>query len=188
MERVAMKSRLYILLVIAIILVVIILPITSAKKSDNPTDTTKFKQQFDMGSMDAYDVLSNGGLGNKLNKNNPNMNTDKTIHFETSNGSVIKVKKIYVHSKSTVILSNDSDIVMQTSKFKNSPTLELYYGYEQGLLQPWKYYYRVDDCDVTCRVIHADFLNRSVWITFINETTVNDIVDLEQIPTYEELP
>ena len=174
--------------VILIILMLIFIPCVSAKKPDNPQDNSKFKHKDVAVTLSAYEILSTGGLGDTLNINNPKVDSSKAIHFIIVNGSDTKTKKIYVHRKSSVIISNDSTIVMQTSKFKNIPTLELYYGYSAGLLSPWAHYYRVGDCDVTCPVARADFITRTIWFSTVNESDINAIVDSEIIPVYEALP
>jgi methionine-rich copper-binding protein CopC len=177
------------LAIISIILIfcLIVSPVF-AKKDDNPADNSKFKHKNAAVTLSAYEILSNGAKGDKLNNNHPNMNSNKVVRFEALNGTDNKIKQVYVYRKSSVLLSNESDIIWQSSKFKNSPTLELYYSYQMEATVPWQYYYRVGDCDTTCNVLHADFLTRNLWVTQVEETTINALVDSEVIPAYAELP
>ncbi len=157
-----------------------------AKKDDNPQHNSKFKHQSGL-DFEAYTVNTTHGQDDeKLNNNNPNMNVAKTIHFKITNGSETLHKYFYVYRKSSVLISNGN--IEEYSKFKNSPTLEIYYGYGTSVSVPWLYYYRVDDCDVICKTVNANYTDRSVWITYTNETDINTIVDSDIIPDYEDLP
>jgi hypothetical protein len=114
------------------------------------------------------------------------MNVARTIHFAVTNGSETLHKYFYVYRKSSVIMSNGN--MAEYSKFRHSPTLEIYYGYANSSTVPWLYYYRVDDCDVICKTINANFTDKAVWVTYTNETAINAIVDSEAIPNRGELP
>jgi hypothetical protein len=99
---------------------------------------------------------------------------------------VSKIKTLEVHPVSDIIVSSNAESIMQISDNSSSPSLELYYGYQQSAYQPWQYYYKVESCtDGMCRVVRADFDTKQVWIEMILETELNAIPSM---PAYEVLP
>jgi hypothetical protein len=178
-------TRIFLLVCLVLVISILVVPVL-AKKDDNPSDNSKFKHLAGL-DFEAYTVNTTHGQDDeKLNNNHPNLNEAKTIHFAVTNGSEILHKYFYVYRKSSVLMSDGN--IAEYSKFKHSPTLEIYYGYANSSALPWLYYYRVDDCDVICKTINANFTDKSVWITYTNETAINTIVDSETIPNKGELP
>lgn len=118
--------------------------------------------------------------------------TDKktVASVEAENTAVLtRVKKqLQIHPEAKVKISADGKKIKQ-SKSDGRPRVELYYGYETSISQPWTEYMRVDSCDaITCKIVKANFSERRVWIEYATKTSIDSVADSDEIPEFVELP
>lgn len=112
-----------------------------------------------------------------------------TMLFEAEVDSVPVEKTLQVYPQSKVTISKDYEAVMQQSESKDSPPVELYYGYQKSRWQPWQYYYRVDGCgESVCRIVRAEFDSRRVWLEDVPTDKINELSASGVIPEYESVP
>jgi len=169
----------------------IILPVTAKKdKNESDPDDSNFTHTDPQITLSAYEIENNGHHNNtKINNSKPNLNKNSVVEFESTKSNYNRKDIVYVFKKTSVKLFNNSSEIMQHSHFPQSPVLELYYGYGRSLLEPWQYYYRIDDCDNngTCKYVRADYGNRSVSVGYANETYIQSIIDSGVLPEYGAL-
>ncbi len=97
-----------------------------------------------------------------------------------------KPKKItaQIYPGAQLFVSSDSQNIMQITDVPGYPQLEIYYEYSQeDPNTPWKDYIRVENDFI----VHGNFATRSVWITPINQTIVQGVIDSQTIPVLGEL-
>ena len=102
---------------------------------------------------------------------------------------VLKTKIVQIYPESRLEVSVDAETIIQKKNItviSKYPDMELYYGYQNSSVKPWKYYYKVETCSGgTCRVVRGEFDTRKVWIEYQPESAVNAItIDTK----YEALP
>jgi len=170
--------------ILALLLIVLLFCSAAGAKEKEP----KFEHKNPDVTLEAHEIYSNGTYEELINNSEPDTKYQKTIKFKAKNGSYIKDMNIYAYIDTTVIISEDSETIMQYTKGPVNPKLEIYYGYHQNYTFPWEHYYRVDKCDVICKVVRADFLTRNIWFSDTTETIVDDLIDSEIIPEYGDLP
>jgi hypothetical protein len=104
------------------------------------------------------------------------------------NGILKKEKTLQTFPDAEVLVSEDTETVMQTKSIAG-PALELYYGYQVSALEPWRYYYKVESlAENPCRVIQADFVLKTVSIHYVDVSQIQAIIDAGVLPDYGALP
>lgn len=89
-------------------------------------------------------------------------------------------KRIEISPESKIVISADGLDTKQVKVINNSPSVEIYHGYQQDYWTPWSEYSRIESCDeIQCRVVMANFSNKRVWIEYrpINPITMIAISD-----------
>ena len=181
-----------VLVLLLLLISCFILPATAKKdKNESSDDDSNFSHIDPSVTLSAYEIKSNGERNDtKLKNDKPTLNKNTVVEFQSLKGNTTKKDIVFVFKKSFVRIYNNSSRVMQYSRFPQSPFFEVYYGYARSLLEPWQYYYRIDECnaDGICKYVRADFRNKSVSIGYANETDIQSIIDSGVIPEYNALP
>jgi hypothetical protein len=138
----------------------------SGVTSDNIIDISESSNDASMVSIDVGGEVSSTMKGSQIQT--------------TRLSPPIKTISVQLLPEAQVSVSEDGNTFMQ---FVDSSYGEIYYGYQQDILHPWSQYYQVRDGNI----IHADFSTRKVWITPIDNTKIQGIIDSGEIPDWDDL-
>jgi len=115
----------------------------------------------------------------------------QTVKLELTKDLKTETKTVQMYPASSFLISSDfagSTAIMQTSTKEGYPLLEVYYGYQKSLFEPWQYYFRIEKIDKNnAYVIYADFSKRSVWLGSIQRSTYDTIISSGKIPVWESV-
>lgn len=105
--------------------------------------------------------------------------TASVSSIEITKGTITKTKILQILPQAQVQISDDTETVMQ---FVDSSHGEIYYGYQIDQLHPWSQLYKVNGEQTT----KADFASRTVTIIPTDHTKVQEIIDSDEIPAWED--
>jgi hypothetical protein len=136
-------------------------------------------------------LISGKGLAGKVLNDAPEQDTEQSLinvigitsGDETyyKNIQTPKISNIYVSSRTV----RDTDI-MQTTNEPGYPVLEIYWGYEQDVRVPWKYYMRVNNIGDTAAV-YSVFATKRVFTKTISPSRTVEIINSGVIPDWSTL-
>lgn len=104
--------------------------------------------------------------------------TDPQGNTYSKNIQTPLTSNIYVSARS----KTDTD-VMQTTTEPGHPVLEIYWGYEQGVDHPWRYYMRVNRAEDT-QAVYSDFTTKVIWTRPITPARTAEIITSGTIPAW----
>jgi len=118
--------------------------------------------------------------------------TIQTVQLQLSKlAKSTETKTIQLYPSATILISSDfagTTNVMQTSTKDGYPVMEVYYGYQKSLFEPWQYYFRLEKIDKdNAYVIYGDFNKKSVWLGSIQRSTYDTIISSGKIPVWENV-
>lgn len=146
-----------------------------AKKVDSPDPESDAKLKYD--TIETNDTIN-------LPMGKPFTTKIKMV----KDGKLKREKTLQTYPDAEVWISEDTETIMQLKSI-SGPFLEIYYGYQRSAMEPWQYYYRVEDISKNpCRVVRADFATKRVWIEYVDPAAITAIVNAGTIPAYGALP
>ena len=183
-----MKMKTLVLLIAFVMMVSIVSgkvsidPITEESFIYNENSKSNIKEKGPV-TISITPFLSSGEkLNRKINEKELPINTPVTNLVEHINNGVKRTKIVQIYPESVLEMSDDAETIKQSSPNDGKIKVELYYGYQKSIDQPWDKYYKVENCGLGfCRVVRADFNMRVVSIEEITVAQANGILIIKKI-------